>query len=223
MKIDQLIRSSRKTIAIIVRRDGQLIIRAPQQASTAQIMAFVDSKADWIRQKQAEAGQRQAEQAPRQFAAGESLYFQGKRYPLELVHRTRPMLELANGHFRLAQAAQPRAKEVLTRWYQQQARQVIEPRTQALAALHKLTYQQVRISSARTRWGSCSSRGTLSFTWRLVMAPPAVIDYVIIHELAHLIERNHSSRFWAQVARMLPDYKERVKWLKQNGYRLTLE
>ncbi len=223
IKIDQLIRTSRKTIALIVRRDGQLIVRAPQRATNAQIMAFLEAKADWVRQKQAEAGQRQAEQTPRQFAPGETFYYLGEAYPLELVDRARPALELKDGRFRLSRAAQPQAKAVFTRWYQQQARQVLEPRARELAAHYRLTFQQVKITSARTRWGSCSSKGTLSFTWRLVMAPQSIIDYVIIHELAHLIEKNHSSRFWVQVARMLPDYAARVKWLKQQGHRFTLE
>jgi predicted metal-dependent hydrolase len=75
----------------------------------------------------------------------------------------------------------------------------------------------VRISSARTRWGSCSSRGSLSFTWRLVMAPVEVVDYVIVHELAHLRVHNHSPEFWKEVARLMPDYAQRKQWLKDNG------
>ncbi len=99
----------------------------------------------------------------------------------------------------------------------------MEERVPGFAARYHLTYQRIKISSARTRWGSCSSRGTLSFTWRLVMAPLPVIDYVVIHELAHLIERNHSNRFWQQVGSMEPDYAKYRSWLKENSPRLTLE
>ena len=78
------------------------------------------------------------------------------------------------------------------------------------------------ISSARTRWGSCSAKGTLSFTWRLVMAPLDIIDYVVVHELCHLKEMNHSRAFWERVETILPDYKRRRKWLKENGGALRL-
>ena len=81
----------------------------------------------------------------------------------------------------------------------------------------------MKITDARTRWGSCSTRGSLNFSWRLVMAPPAVIDYVILHELAHLKIHNHSSNFWSRVAQLVPDYREHKKWLEQNGHLLAIE
>jgi predicted metal-dependent hydrolase len=90
------------------------------------------------------------------------------------------------------------------------------------AAQYGLRYEKIRITSAQTRWGSCSPKGTLSFTWRLVMAPLEVIDYVVIHELAHLRVKNHSKTFWAEVESMLPDYTRHVAWLRKNGKFLTL-
>jgi predicted metal-dependent hydrolase len=81
---------------------------------------------------------------------------------------------------------------------------------------------KVRISSARTRWGSCSQKGNLSFTWRLVMAPPDVIDYVVVHELCHTREMNHSRSFWEQVEAILPDFRQRRRWLKEYGKLLVL-
>jgi predicted metal-dependent hydrolase len=110
---------------------------------------------------------------------------------------------------------------VFEAWYKQQARQALTERVALRAAFHMLTVSGVRISSARTRWGSCSSRGSLSFTWRLVLAPLEVIDYVIVHELAHLRVRNHSPEFWKEVGRMMPDYAQRKQWLKDNGRMLN--
>ncbi len=223
LKINQVIRTRRKTIAIIVRRDGQVIVRAPQRVSNAQILQFVETKAEWVQKKQAEMRARQAQAAPKQFASGETFLYLGGAYPLEITNQARPALALADGHFRLAKTALPRAKEFFTAWYKQQARQVLEERARLYASRFNLTYQQIKITSARTRWGSCSSRGTLSFTWRLVMAPLPVIDYVVIHELAHLLERNHSERFWQKVSAMEPDYAKHMDWLKENSPRLTLE
>jgi len=100
--------------------------------------------------------------------------------------------------------------------------QVITERVQWYAAKHGLEYKQVKITSARTRWGSCNSRGTLSFSWRLVMAPVPVIDYVVVHELAHTVEKNHSKKFWAKVQIIMPDYQNRIEWLDKNGHLFNL-
>lgn len=201
MKIDQIIRSNRKTIALIVRRDGLLIVRAPHRVSNAQILRFVEEKTGWIQEKQAEARQRAAQKASKQFAGGEKFQFLGDEYPLEIASQGRASLCLDNGRFLMDKSALPRAKEIFAAWYKKQSRQVLEERVKLYAARYQLSYQKIKITSARTRWGSCSSNGTLCFTWRLVMAPLPVIDYVVVHELAHLLEKNHSKRFWDKVGR----------------------
>ena len=220
---DKIVRTSRKTIALIVNQEGQLIVRAPKRVSNQRIWAFIEEKKAWIIEKQAAAREKRSRTAGHTFAPGESFLYLGEAYPLEIVPAARPALSLTNGAFRLASSAAPRARDAFTRWYRQQARVVLEERTRRLAEYHRLKFETLRISSAKTRWGSCSSLGTLSFTWRLVMAPLAVIDYVVIHELAHLVEKNHSTRFWEKVAAMMPDYAEKRRWLKENGARLSLE
>jgi len=112
--------------------------------------------------------------------------------------------------------------QAFEQWYKAQALKVLSERVRYYAAKHGFQPGRIRISSARTRWGSCSSKGTLSFTWRLVMAPLEVIDYVVIHELVHLKVKNHSKTFWGSVAALMPDYKKYVAWLKKNGSFLTL-
>jgi predicted metal-dependent hydrolase len=111
-------------------------------------------------------------------------------------------------------AALPRAAAVFEAWYRRQARLVLAERVAAYAWQTGLQPKKLRIGAARTRWGSCSSKGTLSFTWRLVMAPQQVVDYVVVHELCHLQVKNHSRDFWARVKAILPDYKQQVGWLK---------
>lgn len=219
-EIQQLIRSRRKTIALIIQRDGALIVRAPLRAPEKTIRELVAAKADWIRAKQA---QLQAAPAPaqRKFQPGETLPFLGKYLPLVAAPPTRPLIHLAGDSIRLSSAASA-PREAFTRWYKAQAAAYFEQRVAALAQHHRFQYTKLRITSARTRWGSCSSKGTLSFTWRLVMASPEVIDYVIIHELAHLKVRNHSEKFWALVATLMPGYKTHVQWLKKHGQSLEL-
>ena len=124
--------------------------------------------------------------------------------------------------FNLTKTAQPEAMSHFVNWYKGQARTVLTERVAYFARNHKFKPLKLRISSARTRWGSCSAKGTLSFTWRIVMAPVEVIDYVVVHELCHLNELNHSRAFWMQVETILPDYKQKRKWLKDNGKLLVL-
>lgn len=222
MKIDRIIHSRRRTYALIIERDGSLTVRAPLRASRAQIERLVLEKAGWIQAKQEWLKSQPAAFAPKNYVQGELFNYLGSTFPLEITSASRPALQLEGGHFRLARSALPRAGQVFTRWYRQQARLVISKRAQARAAELGLVYRSLRISSAQTRWGSCGATGTLNFSWRLVMAPLAVIDYVILHELVHLDIRNHSPAFWGRVAQLMPDYKQQVAWLKANGRGLSL-
>ena len=101
--------------------------------------------------------------------------------------------------------------------YRKEARRRITERAAYFAEKMGVDYGRIAIKAAKTRWGSCSARGNLNFHWKLILMPPAILDYVVVHELAHRIEMNHSPRFWAQVERILPDYRERRRWLKENG------
>lgn len=220
--VDQIIRSKRKTIAIIVHRDGKVLVRAPLRAPERAIRAFIDSKSNWITEKKLQAAQHVALPL-RKFADGEKFLLLGKEISLRLVPTQSATLVLQDAVFSLSKKALPRALAVFEHWYKGWARQTLTGRVQFFAAQHGFRYEKIRITSARTRWGSCSSRGVLSFTWRLAMAPLEVVDYVVIHELAHLKIKNHSVVFWTEVARLMPDYKRHRDWLKKNGQFLTLD
>ena len=105
----------------------------------------------------------------------------------------------------------------LERWYREQARKRIAWRTAYFARHMGVTYGRISIRAAKTRWGSCSAEGNLNFHWKLILMPPEILDYVVVHELAHRKEMNHSDRFWAEVERVLPDYRQRRAWLKEHG------
>jgi len=219
--IDHLIHSRRKTVGLIIQRDGTLTVRAPLRMSGIHIQEFVQNHAQWIREKQAQA---QASPPPpkKHYVDGESFLYQGKEVPLTIVARQRPALTFSGYKFHLANSNLPKARQVFIRWYKAQALTVISERVAFHAKQNKFTYRKIRISSARTRWGSCSTNGTLSFTWRLVLAPPEVIDYVVVHELAHTQIKNHSPNFWHRLAEIMPEFKRHVSWLKKNGRFLTL-
>jgi predicted metal-dependent hydrolase len=221
MKIDQVIRTKRKTIALIVQPDGRLVVRAPLRASDRQIRALVEDKVEWVRATQEKVKTTYPKTSPKEYVHGEGFLFLGKTYRLVVVERARSLLAL-DGQFQLAKKALPQARAVFTRWYREQARQVLTERTAWYVAKYGLHYQQVKITSARTRWGSYSSKGTVSLTWRLVMAPLEIIDYVVVHELVHSLERNHGKAFWEKVKALVPDYKQKLQWLKVNGHTLDL-
>ena len=214
--IDRLVRSRRKTIALVLSRDGRLTVCAPLHMPEAKIHTFVESHAGWIDKNRARL-QAAAPPPARRYVDGETFPYLGQVYPLFIVPARSPALVFDGQAFRLAKSSLPKAEEAFVRWYKQQARLVLAERVLTIAGKHGVRYQKLRISSARTRWGSCSSIGTLSFTYRLVMAPEDVMDYVVMHELVHTRVRNHSKTFWNKVAELMPDYKRRLAWLKKNG------
>ena len=126
-------------------------------------------------------------------------------------------LSQQNGNSHLSESQ----KEALEKQYRSLARECITRRASYYAAQLGVTYSSIRIAEQKTRWGSCSSRGTLSFHWRLVLAPPAVMDYVVVHEVCHLIHMDHSPDFWAEVESLMPDYKVYKTWLRKNGLILS--
>jgi hypothetical protein len=221
-QIDQIIRSNRRSISLEVHPDGRLVVRAPKSATNAQIQALVARKADWVAKSRDKAARRYGDLKPKTFSPGERFWYLGEQYPLQLTNRQRPPLDL-DGAFLLSRAAQDRAKKVFIAWYREETRQITQNFIDSYARRNGFRVKGVRITSARTRWGSCSANQTLNFTYRLSMAPLDVIEYVVVHELAHLKERNHSQNFWREVTRLMPDYQARRRWLKQNGYRLTLD
>lgn len=219
--IDQIIRTKRRTLTLIVDREGKLIVRAPTRAREDAIHAFVQEKARWIRAKQERARRRNLRFAAKAYVDGEEFLYLGEPYRLEVVDIKGARLRL-NGRFRLARTAVPSAASVFERWYRKRALQVISERVEVFAAAHGFEYRLVKISNARKQWGSCGPQANLRFAWRLVMAPVGIIDYVVVHELVHLRHKNHSKRFWSTVKKILPDFRKSMEWLEENGFLLNL-
>jgi predicted metal-dependent hydrolase len=220
IKADKLIRSKRRTIALIIERDGSFTVRAPMRASHAAIDTFIQEKADWIIRTR-EKTKSVHPLIRKQYVDGEKFLFLGSVFELKLVRFQKPVLRFDSG-FSLSQPAQVKGELVFTHWYKVRALEVISERVRHYSEQYNFSPGQIKISSAKTRWGSCSSKGTLNFTWRLVMAPLEVIDYVVLHELAHLRVKNHSGEFWKVVESIYPEYKKHRKWLRENGEKLNL-
>ena len=177
----RLVRSSRKTMALEITRDAEIVVRAPWHVAEAEVRAFLFEKSDWIRKKLAVQEQRLREREQ----AGEA----GEK-PLT-------------------------AREI--RQLAEEALEVLPKRTAYFARILGVSYGRITIRNQKTRWGSCSAKGNLNFNCLLMLTPPEIQDYVVVHELCHRLEMNHSQRFWNHVYSVLPDYRERRAWLKKYG------
>jgi predicted metal-dependent hydrolase len=220
IEVDQIIRSKRKTLALIVKPDGSLIVRAPLRASRKSIQEFVEKNRGWVEKNRAKA-LAALPAAPRLYAPGESFMYLGTAYPLEIVGGQKEHLLLDQG-FKLAESAQSDAALAFARWYREEARQILQERVDFFARRYGFQYKRIGITGARTRWGSCSRTGSLNFSWRLVLAPLDVVDYVVVHELAHTVFQDHSKQFWDRVATIMPGYRERRRWLRKNGHHFVM-
>ncbi len=217
IKIDEIIRSKRKTVSIQIKDDGRLIVRAPLRLSKKNILSIVKKHQNWIDTKQQEIIQRN--KTLKKFSEGEEFLYLGKYYPLKIVNNNENLLTFED-NFYLSDYCLSNAKEVFTNWYKQNAEKIIKYRAEYYADIYNLKYTKIKISNAKTRWGSCSYNGNININWRLIMAPVEVLDYVIVHELVHLKIDNHSKNFWQNVEMIYPDYKKAKKWLKDNAHLL---
>jgi len=222
IEIDSIIRSSRKTFSLEVSNDAKLTVRAPHRATLEEIRNLVQRKRSWIIRTKKRVLERLDTKPPKLFSEGEEFFFLGGAYPLFLYNDAPCPFMFIDGRFILKKEHAGEAKELFIDWYKKQARTIIKKRSHMHANVAGFRFSRVRITGAEKRWGSCSRKGNLNFSWRLVLAPIDIIDYVIIHELSHLKHQNHSREFWETVSRLCPDYKKRRKWLKDNGYKLSL-
>lgn len=219
--IDRLIRSNRKTAALEVNREAELIVRVPTFTTAQQVEELIREKESWIKSMQAKAMRLREENPAHKYVQGEHFLYLGEFYPLVIVANQDQALIL-KGAFYLDGGNGHQAKNIFEDWYRTRARQVISERAASLAWKNGFTYSRLRITSAKFRWGSCGSKRSLNFSWRIVMAPLEIVDYVVVHELVHLEYRNHSRQFWRRVADIHPDYRQHRNWLTENGHRLSL-
>jgi len=208
-----LTRSARKTIALHVR-DGSIEVRAPFKSPKSVIDNFVLSKEKWIEDKLLYFSDRAKHRASFHLDYGESILYRGKNYPLE--SRLDGFVGFEDATFYIPpNLTYPQIKEACIKLYRSLAKQEIVSRTKFFAEQMSVSPSAIRVNSAKTRWGSCSSKKSLNFSWRLIMADDDLIDYVVVHELAHLLEMNHSARFWRIVESVLPDYRFRKIRLRE--------
>jgi predicted metal-dependent hydrolase len=218
IKIDSLIRSKRRTLMLQINDVGELIVRAPMKMPMHEIEKFIEQKSRWIIAKQQQAQNHIAANPKKQFVDGEKFLYLGQPYSLKIT--TNSEIQLAES-LELPTIMLPRAAEHLLAWYKCEAKKIFNDRVEFHSQISGLKHNGIRISNARARWGSCTAKNKLNFTWRLIMAPLEVIDYVIVHELAHISEKNHGKHFWNLVTKWFPHHKASRLWLRKYGELLT--
>lgn len=213
IKWDAIIRSSRKTLCVYVDAFGKITVRAPKHCSDERIFAFLQEKEAWILRAVAKAkgaGMR----LPPENLDGYSFLLFGRQTEILLTPSKKIVYNrLENNLFLPAE----RAREKLVKWLKDTARTVLKNVTAQMAEQMGVTYKSVLITSAKTRWGSCSGKNALHYSFRLLYVTQELMEYVVVHELAHTVHKNHSRAFWTLVERYVPDWRERRKKLKAHS------
>lgn len=219
-------RTSRKgSVGFKVTKDGVTVL-APSRISNRELETIVQTKALWINQTWEKAQRQQTPQ--RLYQTGESFPFLGHDYPLSIIQTDRRQVELDTGEICIdldrtdSRDIQQQCETMMAEWLQRQAEDYLPQRLKHWADITTWQPNSLKIRDYKSRWGSCDQFGRITLNNRLMMAPEGVIDYVIIHELAHLLELNHSTAFWTLVGRHCPSYKTQRNWLRKHSHSLQI-
>lgn len=213
-------RKRRKTISLQISTAAEVVVSAPYFTPVREINRFVQEKQNWIDKIIQKHNQARLLNKEKKYISGEFFYYLGESFPLEVFFEPneRTGLIFWNKRFYLnAPEDREIKKHFFFLWYKQKASEYISGRVDFYCHKLKLTARGIRITSAQKRWGSCSEDNNLAFSFRLIMAPPEVIDYVIMHEIMHIREKSHASRFWKLIEEAMPEYKTHRRRLKEYG------
>ena len=206
---NNIFRTRRKSISLIIKNNGEFIVRAPLKSTDADIFKFINKKVNWIIKKRRE---KQANQTiPLRFDKPEKITILGNIY--DLAYEDNNKVKICENKIVLPKQ---NPKEKLVTFLKKKTNKYLTERVKHIAKTFHFNYASISVSSAKTRWGSCNYKNKLNFTYRLILCPVDVVDYIILHELCHTKVKNHSKKFWAEVEKCLPDYKIQEKWLKTN-------
>ena len=226
----RLKRSNRKSMGISIERDGAVMVKVPHLSELNNIEKFISEKKVWIYQKLAQKKALNRERPKREFVNGQGFLYLGKSYRLKFIDdalrsqkspKAAP-LRLWRGYFELAESERATARASFISWYKKQIKRQLKARIPRYDKRIGVTLKDIRILDLGHRWASCGRNGVINFNWRTIMAPIWVFDYILIHEMVHIIEPAHSKRFCCLVSRVMPDYEEYALWLNENGADLDL-
>lgn len=223
----ELIYRKRKTLSIKVELDGKVTVISPDLLKEEEVIDIVKKKAKWIIEKQNEVSIINAKKIKREGIEGETYLYLGREYKLYIdIKDNYKKIKAELSEEKLIVKSNTNdtkaIKLAIENFYRETTLRKVKERVEYYQKYFDVKPRNIKSKEQKKRWGSCSYKNDLLFNWRLSMAPLEVLDYVVVHEMSHMVHKNHSKNFWNKVESILPDYKERHNWLKKNGVRLYI-
>ncbi len=213
----------RRTMEIRVEPPGRVSVIVPEGIPKDIIIEKVRDKASWIAEKLLFY-----KDIKKHFVNSESFMYLGRDYPLQIQIEPqckRPEVKLKQGKFYIRTPSNDEGviRDAMEIWYRERGLNKIKDRITYYGPKFPCKPRAVRVKEQKRRWASCTGNDALLFNWRCIMAPLPIVDYIVVHEMCHMVHKNHSKQFWDMVASILPDYKERREWLKKNGISIVMQ
>lgn len=207
----------RRALEITVDRGGELILSTPPDVADVTLRDFVQRKRMWVYKQLARKEALTRETRRKVFVDGENFTYLGRTYRLRLVDECDAAVKLQGGRFVMQKALASTGREHLIRWYCERARPWLWAKVQDYASRMEVTPAGIRVQDLGYRWGSCGKGALLYFHWKTILLPARIAEYVVVHEMAHLLEQHHTPEFWRRVERAMPDFERRKVWLAARG------
>ena len=222
----QIERTNRKRTIALQVKNNKLIIKTPRSVSKKTLVDLIKRKQQWINQR-AILNFEEQNLKNREFIDNDKFYFRGDEYRLSLILGRKDAVKIEGGLLLVSYVdnktvGRSTIKRLLEDWYLKESIKILKARTEELAQQMRVQPYGITVKNYKTKWGSCTANNKISYNWRIIMAPDHIIEYLIVHELSHIIEPNHSKNFWRNVRKYCEDFKEKRKWLQENGHKLVL-
>ena len=218
---------NRTSFGITIDSLGNIEVLAPKGTPNENVILLLESKWELLQQKLKEMKDRQLGQQQKVYEHGESFLYLGNAYPIQIykdcnIEQDYVLFKEDRLHIYVKHFEDEKIKQALKRFYYQQCKALVEKSISCHQSNFKTKPRSIRISDSKKTWGTCDSRAQLTFNWRLAMAPMDVIDYVVVHEMCHMVHLNHDRSFWRLVGKIMPDYKEKENWLALSNWKMTV-
>jgi predicted metal-dependent hydrolase len=216
-----------KSIGISIDIYGNIDVKTPKGTPNEYVLQFIEEKWDWILEKSKEMKDRANGVQEKAYDQGEKFLYLGHSYPIQVLHDN----QLTQDHVKfeaetltiyVRELEDDKIRQALKRFYYQQCKMIVEKSIKSHQGYFKMKPKSIRINDSNRTWGTCDSNQQLTFNWKLAMAPQKVIDYVVVHEMCHMVHLNHDRSFWRLVGKIMPNYKEQENWLAFSSWKMTV-
>lgn len=223
----EIVYKKRESLGITIDVYGNVEVQVPSGTTDERVLQLIEEKWDWVQQTSKEMKDRLLGQKVKIYDHGEMFLYLGKEYPIKVsqdinILQDYVVFEGDMLKIYVKQLEDAKIKQALKRFYYQECKKLVERSIRSYQKHFKTKPRSIRISDNNSNWGTCDSRQQLTFNWKLAMAPQQVIDYVVVHEMCHMVHLNHDRSFWRLVGKILPDYEERENWLALSSWKMTV-